>query len=74
MNARIKPEQPVSSVFKSATHRFKDIFQEQPGPGQYEVNRRVNQSRSLNILPHYSHHSSAKQAVPSIPADNLGFR
>jgi hypothetical protein len=74
LSMKIMPEQQATSMFKSATTRFKHTIEDQPGPGQYEVGRAVmHQSRSLNVFPQ-EHQVVCKPTVPSIPVDNLGFR
>lgn len=74
MEVRIKPEQQISSTFKSTTHRFKHVLEEKPGPGQYNVGiSLMNHSLSFNTLPHHFE-MGTKPSVPSIPVDNLGFR
>jgi hypothetical protein len=77
MNIKIKPQEQISSVFRSATQRFNSHpADEQPGPGQYNIKgelirraKAVSQSQSVHqfTLP-------AKATVPSIPVDNLGFK
>lgn len=77
MNIKIKPQEQISSVFRSGTQRFNNTLgPEQPGPGQYNIKgelvhraKAVSQSQSVHqfTLP-------TKPTVPSIPIDNLGFK
>ena len=77
MNIKIKPQEQISSMFRSGTQRFNIApVAEQPGPGQYDVNgeisrkaKALSQTQSVHqfVLP-------TKATVPSIPIDNLGFK
>lgn len=78
MNIKIKPQEQISSMFRSGTQRFNSerIVEEKPGPGQYNIKgelaqraKAVSQSNSVHqfTLP-------TKPTVPSIPVDNLGFK
>ena len=77
MNIKIKPQEQISSMFRSGTQRFNIApVVEQPGPGQYDVNgeisrktKALSQTQSVHqfVLP-------TKPTVPSIPIDNLGFK
>jgi hypothetical protein len=77
MNIKIKPQEQISSVFRSGTERFNIApVVEQPGPGQYNIKgelarkiKAISQTQSVHqfTLP-------SKPTVPSIPVDNLGFK
>jgi len=64
-------------MFKSETQRFQPKYQANPGPGQYHLGSTLaTQSKSTVPVQQYANltGSKGKAAVPSIPADNLGFK
>jgi len=74
LNVKLNKEQKITSVFKSNSHRFKEGWEEKPGPGQYDIaNTSLTQSRSHPTFSH-SYPVNPKLTVPSIPIDNLGFK
>jgi hypothetical protein len=77
MNIKIKPQEQISSVFKSGTQRFNiPPVAEQPGPGQYNIKGEiVRRTKTLSQAQPISQFTlPTKAAVPSIPIDNLGFK
>ena len=65
-------------MFKSTTQRVKFANeQKKPGVGSYNLDdSKLGMSRSVGMMPKQSQslYSKPKGTIPSIPADNLGFK
>jgi hypothetical protein len=77
MNIKIKPQEQISSVFKSGTHRFNIAPPaEAPGPGQYNIKGELSRKTKAMSQTQLFHQFTLpnKPTIPSIPIDNLGFK